>query len=101
MNLSENIKICNELGEEKEFKLLFSFDYKKNGKKYIVYTDIEDNKYNIFCSLYKDENDGLCFVEEVDDSEVLELVDKYIEEYRENFEDDGSVLYDFEVSEDF
>ena len=48
--MEEKIIIKNDLGEEKEFDVLFTFNSKETGKKYITYTDYtKDYKGNINC----------------------------------------------------
>lgn len=54
--MKETIKIKNDLGEEKEFDILFSFISKNTNKEYITYTDYtKDYKGNLKCySVMKD-----------------------------------------------
>ena len=48
--MEEKILIKNDMGEEKEFDVLFTFDSKENGNKYVTYTDYtKDYKGNINC----------------------------------------------------
>lgn len=101
MKLADTIKICNEFGEEKEFLLLFTFDYKYDGEKYIVYADKKDEKYEIFCSLHRKEDNGLWFVEPVKNEQVLRAVDSYIKDYFDKVQDNGIVLYNFITDEEF
>ena len=37
--MEEKILIKNDMGEEKEFDVLFTFESKETGKKYVTYTD--------------------------------------------------------------
>ena len=103
MELPNTIKICNEFGEEKEYAILFTFIYKKDNKKYVVYTDTQkdDKEANIYCSIYSQASNGLNFVEKVNDNEVLEIVDQYIAKYQDYTKDDGEKIYDFTFDEDF
>ena len=48
--MEEKILIKNDLGEEKEFTVLFTFESNETGKKYVTYTDYsKDYKGNINC----------------------------------------------------
>ena len=48
--MEEKILIKNDLGEEKEFDVLFTFNSKETGKKYVTYTDYtKDYKGNQNC----------------------------------------------------
>ena len=48
--MNEKILITNDQGEEKEFDVLFTFESKDTGKKYVTYTDYtKDYKGNINC----------------------------------------------------
>ena len=48
--MEEKILIKNDLGEEKEFDVLFTFNSKETGKKYVTYTDYKkDEKGNLKC----------------------------------------------------
>lgn len=48
--MEEKILIKNDLGEEKEFDVLFTFNSKETGKKYVTYTDYtKDYKGNLNC----------------------------------------------------
>lgn len=49
------LKIKDELGVEKEYYILFTFDIRENGKSYVVYTDYsknEEGNIKTFCSIY-------------------------------------------------
>lgn len=49
------LKIKDELGVEKEYYILFTFDIRENGKSYVVYTDYSKNQegnIKTFCSTY-------------------------------------------------
>jgi len=52
---NNKIKLTNDLGEEKEFDPLFSFDSDETKKSYIVYTSHEkdkDGKEKVYASSY-------------------------------------------------
>ncbi len=67
--MKEKILIKNELGEEKEFDILFSFESKENRKKYITYTDYtKDYKGNINC--YSSYYDGESLLPVTSESEI-------------------------------
>ncbi len=49
------LKFIDELGIEKEYYILFTFDIRENGKSYVVYTDCsknEEGNIKTFCSIY-------------------------------------------------
>ena len=62
--MEEKILIKNDMGEEKEFDVLFTFNSKETGKKYVTYTDYtKDYKGNLNCYSGYYENDQLLPVE--------------------------------------
>ena len=62
--MEEKILIKNDLGEEKEFDVLFTFNSKETGKKYVTYTDYtKDYKGNLNCYSGYYEGDKLLPVE--------------------------------------
>lgn len=62
--MEEKILIKNDLGEEKEFDVLFTFNSKETDKKYVTYTDYtKDYKGNLNCYSGYYEGDKLLPVE--------------------------------------
>ncbi len=62
--MQETITIKNDLGEEKTFDVLFTFESNDTGKKYITYTDYtKDYKGNINCYSVMQDGDKLLPVE--------------------------------------
>ena len=74
--MNNKIKISNDQGESKEYDLLFSFDSKNTGKKYITYTDYKkDENGNIMCysSIYDNGK-----IEPVTTKEELDTIDMFL-----------------------
>lgn len=70
--MEEKILIKNDLGEEKEFDVLFTFNSKETGKKYVTYTDYtKDYKGNLNCYSGYYENDQLLPVESEKEIEFI------------------------------
>ncbi len=62
--MQETITIKNDLGEEKTFDIIFTFESNDTGKKYITYTDYtKDYKGNINCYSVMKDGDKLLPVE--------------------------------------
>ena len=70
--MEEKILIKNDLGEEKEFDVLFTFNSKESGKKYVTYTDYtKDYKGNLKCYSGYYEDDKLLPVENEKELEFI------------------------------
>ena len=70
--MEEKILIKNDLGEEKEFDVLFTFNSKESGKKYVTYTDYtKDYKGNLNCYSGYYEDDKLLPVENEKELEFI------------------------------
>ena len=70
--MEEKILIKNDIGEEKEFDVLFTFNSKETGKKYVTYTDYtKDYKGNLNCYSGYYENDQLLPVESEKEIEFI------------------------------
>ena len=82
--LDNIIIIEDELGNEKEFKIMFTYESEETGKKYVYYyddsTDDEDEELELYVSVYDDEKN----IFNIEDEEELALVErvynKFIEE---------------------
>ena len=86
--MEEKILIKNDLGEEKEFTILFTFESNETGKKYVTYTDYEKDEIgNIKCysGYYKGEKllpvtteAELTIIEETLKTITASIQDKYV-----------------------
>ncbi len=91
--MEEKILIKNDLGEEKEFDVLFTFNSKETGKKYVTYTDYtKDYKGNLNCYSGYYEGDKLLPVESEKEitfiKEALKTLTETINyKYNQNIED--------------
>lgn len=90
--MKDKITLKNELGEEKKFDILFTFDSKETNKTYIVYTDYsKDYKGNLNCySGYYENEEFLPVTSEKELNFINEtlntLTSSILEKYSENKE---------------
>lgn len=87
-------KVINDLGEEVECRVLFTFDSKETNKSYLVYTDdtkTEDDQINVYASIYDPtgESEELIAVESEKEWNLIntvlsEIVDKNNKEKENN-----------------
>ncbi len=73
--MEDFFKIFDENGKEKKYDVLAIFEYKT--RNFIVYTDYEideNNKANIYSSIYKKEGNRIKLekIKEIDDIKVVE-----------------------------
>lgn len=82
--MDEILTIKNDLGEEKEFDILFTFESEKNNKKYVTYTDYsKDENNNIICYSGYYEEENLLPVTDEDDLKFIDnLLNTLTEETR-------------------
>ena len=78
---SDTLYITTDQGEEKEMKILFTFDSEQYGKSYVLFHH-DDDDAEIFCMSY-DEDGNLMAVE---DEEEWEMIEEVLEGYQDGQE---------------
>ena len=74
---NNTIVVTDELGNEVEYEILFTFENEENGHKYVVYFDPEKDEPEAQAAIY-DEEGGVfqSFVSEEDETEYCEGEDE-------------------------
>ncbi|MBR0385473.1 MAG: DUF1292 domain-containing protein [Erysipelotrichaceae bacterium] len=81
---SDTLYITTDQGEEKEMKILFTFDSEQYGKSYVLFYNADDDA-EIFCMSY-DEDGNLTAVEDEAEWEMIEEVLEVYQDGQENEE---------------
>ncbi len=69
----KKIKVIHE-GQEKEFDIIFSFSTKNDEKKYIVYTDYEEENHFIKCYSALCKDNKIFPVDDVEEVKNIEMI---------------------------
>ena len=75
----ETLKITDNLGNVKEYKVLYTFKKQSNNKNYIVYTDNtkdELGNLNIYASIFYPDDDTK--IEDVESKEDWDIIEKIL-----------------------
>ena len=82
----------NDSGEKIECEVIMIYNCIQNGNDYLFYTDNnydEEGNLNLYASRYLGEDNGKMILEEIDDENEWELLDKVLEQAKEGLEDNG------------
>lgn len=79
---SDVLYITTDQGEEKEMKILFTFDSETYGKQYVLFHEDEDDA-EIFCMAYDDQGNLYA----VEDEEEWEMIEEVLEGYMDGQEE--------------
>ena len=85
MEEMDNVLVLeDELGNEKEFRIMFTYEDEETGKKYVYYyddsTDDEDEELELYVSAYDENNNIYNIEDEKEFALVEEVYNTFIEE---------------------
>ncbi len=78
------VKVMDENGKEKEYKILFTFSDEETNENYVVYTDYsvnENGNINVYSNLYKETNSRTELLP-VERMEIKKFIDEKLEEIK-------------------
>ena len=81
-----NLTIKTDDGKELDCTILFTYHYEKNNKDYVVFQVKGTN--DCAAAIYHPEKDGEGSLEKVETDEEWEMLEKLLEDYSNNLEDD-------------
>ena len=82
MKNKNTITLFDENDEEKEYRIITSFEIEENDNLYIVYTDDyidEDGFTNVYAGIYNENNQTLMKIETDEEWDLIEEILKRIE----------------------
>ena len=80
------VKIVDENGKEKEYKILFTFSDEDFNENYVVYTDYsinENGNINVYSNMYKESNNKTELLP-VERNEIRKFIDDKLEEIKKD-----------------
>ncbi|MFV0479751.1 MAG: DUF1292 domain-containing protein [Anaerorhabdus sp.] len=90
MDMSTNsFFITTEDGIEREMEILFTFEEETRNKKYVLFTNPEEETEDVFVGVYNDEGEITLLAPE-DDMEEWEMIEEVFGAFMEEFENGDS-----------
>lgn len=81
MQDSTRLTVIDENGKEIEMEIIFTFENDDHSKKYVLYTNPEDENGEVFASLYDDEGHLFPVEDENEWQMIEEVFGAYIDEF--------------------